>query len=136
RLQVPVFDADGGCSKLSAVRLPPPLHLLPSFAAYSHLSVSERLSVARGIAAVRRVRRDERDGFDTVTFDEWLRSHGQPDSVIRSFWDLIVVPALNCRSDQASAAQALFLFQEGFLASPESAAIGVPTAGLSGLHAE
>ncbi len=136
RLRVAVFDAQGRRSDLAAVGLPPPLHLLPSFATYQHLSLADRTRVARGVLAITRVSADRRSDFDGVTFGEWLRSNGQPDRVIRDFWDIIVVPALNCRSDDASAAQALFLFHEGFLASAESAAVGAPTVGLSQLHAE
>ena len=136
RLRVAVFDARGRRSDLAAVSLPPPLHLLPSFATYRHLSLADRARVARGVSAITRVSADRRADFDDVTFGDWLRRNGQSGRVIREFWDLIVVPALNCRSDDASAAQALFLFHEGFLASAESAAVGVPMAGLSELHAE
>lgn len=136
RLRVAVFDAQGRRSDLAAVPLPPPLHLLPSFATYRHLSLADRARVARGVLAITRVSPDRRNDFDDVTFGDWLRGNGQSESVVRDFWDLIVVPALNCRSDDASAAQALFLFHEGFLASAESAAVGVPMAGLSQLHAE
>jgi squalene-associated FAD-dependent desaturase len=136
RLRVAVFDARGRRSDLAAMPLPAPLHLLPSFATYRHLSLADRARVARGVAAITRVSPKRRDDFDGVTFGEWLRRNGQSESVIRDFWDLIVVPALNCRSDDASAAQALFLFHEGFLASAESAAVGVPMVGLSELHAE
>lgn len=135
RLRVAVFDARGRRSDLAAGRLPRPLHLLASFATYRHLSLADRALVARAVAAIGRVRADRREEFDAMTFGDWLRRHGQPESVIRDFWDLIVVPVLNCRGDDASAAQALFVFQEGFLASGESAAIGVPAVGLSELHA-
>ena len=136
RLRVAVFDARGRRSDLAAMPLPPPLHLLPSFATYRHLSLADRARVARGVAAITRVSPKCRDDFDGVTFGDWLRRNGQSERVLRNFWDLIVVPALNCRSDDASAAQALFLFHEGFLASDESAAVGVPMVGLSELHAE
>ena len=136
RLRVAVFDECGRRSDLAAMPLPPPLHLLPSFATYRHLSLADRVRVARGVTAITRVSPDRRDDLDGVTFGDWLRRNGQSESVIRDFWDLIVVPALNCRSDDASAAQALFLFHDGFLASAESAAVGVPMVGLSELHAE
>ena len=71
-----------------------------------------------------------------MSFGDWLRARGQSARGIRDFWDLIVVPALNCRCDDVSAAQALFVFREGFLKSATSAAVGVPTVGLSQLHVE
>lgn len=135
RLRVAVFDGRGRRSDLAAAPLPPPLHLLPSFAIYRHLSLADRALVARGVAAIGRVRAGRRQDFDAMTFGDWLRREHQTEAVIRDFWDLIITPALNCRCDDASAAQALFVFQEGFLASAESAAIGVSAAGLSELHA-
>jgi squalene-associated FAD-dependent desaturase len=136
RLRVAVFDARGRRSDLSAMPLPPPLHLAASFATYRHLSLADRARVVRGVSAIMRVAPDRRADMDGLTFADWLRGHGQSDRVIRDFWDLIVVPALNCRSEDASASQALFLFHEGFLASAEAAAVGVPMVGLSELHAE
>ena len=135
RLRVAVFDAHGRRADLAAWRMPAPLHLLPSFATYRHLSLADRVSVARGVVAIGRIAPHLRQELDAMTFGDWLRRHAQPESVIRDFWDLFIVPALNCRSDEASAAQALFVFHEGFLASARSAAVGVPVAGLSELHA-
>ena len=134
RLRVPVFDASGRRSVLRADALPWGLHLGLSFAAYGHLSLADKLRVARGILAIQRGRTAVADS--DISFGEWLRAHGQNETAIARFWDLIVVPALNCRCDDASAAQALFVFREGFLKSPESAAIGVPSVGLSALHVE
>ncbi len=189
RMLVPVFDAAGRRSDLRAAALPAPLHMLPSFALYRHLPISEKLRIARAIVAIRlskpkptpyatsssvKDRRTDR-GTDRRTehgterghsaragsttrpasldvsdesnpassgdenaesFGDWLRKRGQSERGIRDFWDLIVVPALNCRCDDVSAAQALFVFREGFLKSPESAAVGVPAVGLSALHVE
>ncbi|HXK34856.1 MAG TPA: hydroxysqualene dehydroxylase HpnE [Dehalococcoidia bacterium] len=134
RLSVPVLDATGRLSVLAASPLPAPLHLLPSFATYAHLPLRERARVARAVTAIARMPAGQRDRFAGETFAGWLRARGLSDFVIREFWDLIVVPTLNCRSDRASAAQALFVFQEGLLASPASAAIGLPLAPLSELH--
>ncbi len=135
RLRVAVFDDRGRRSELRADPLPAPLHLAPSFVAYRHLSLAGKARVARGILAIRQASREDA-ALDGSTFGEWLRRHGQTESAIRDFWDLIVVPALNCRSDDTSASQAVFVFREGFLKSAGSAAIGVPRVGLSELHVE
>lgn len=133
RLRVPVFDARGVRSDLWAAPSPSPLHLSLSFARYRHLSAGSKLRIARAIAAMRG-RRETAHGSDCESFGEWLRRHGQTRTEITGFWDLIVVPSLNCVCDEASAAQALFIFREGFLRSAEAAAIGVPAVGLSELH--
>ncbi|MDE3096318.1 MAG: hydroxysqualene dehydroxylase HpnE [Chloroflexota bacterium] len=134
RMRIPVFDAAGRRSVLRADPLPAPLHLLPSFAAYRHLALVEKARVARGIVAI--MRAGERPEHGSRSFGAWLRAHGQSERAIRDFWDLIVVPALNCRCDDASAQQALFVFREGFLPSPSAGAIGVPRVGLGRLHVE
>jgi squalene-associated FAD-dependent desaturase len=136
RLSVPVIGAEGRVAHLAASPLPAPLHLLPSFARYAHLALYERARIARAVTAISRMRRENRAEYAHDSFARWLRSRGQSESAIREFWDLIVVPALNCRSEQASAETALFVFQEGFLRSAESAALGLPRVGLSELHAD
>jgi squalene-associated FAD-dependent desaturase len=136
RLRVPVFDRAGRRSDLWAAPLPSPFHLGPSFARYLHLSPADKLRVARALVAVTRLSRERRAELNGETFGEWLRGHGQSETAIHDFWDLIVVPTLNARSDEGSAAQALFVFQEGFLASSTATALGVPAVGLSALHVE
>jgi len=134
RLRVPVLDADGRRSDLAASSLPAPLHLAPSFAIYRHLSLGDKLRIAGAIAAMRGLRPEDADALDTISFGDWLRAHGQNARTIAGFWDLIIVPALNCRCGDASAAQALFVFREGFLKSAEAGAVGLPRVGLTELH--
>jgi len=136
RLRVPVLDARGRRSDLWAAPLPPPLHLGPSFIAYRHLALGDKARVARAIVAMMRLSLSERAALDGISFAAWLRGHGQSDAAIAGFWDLIVVPTLNARSADVSAAQALFVFQEGFLQSAEATAIGLPAVPLSRLHVE
>lgn len=130
RLGVPVYDARGRSAVIAAAPLPAPWHLLPSLLGYRHLPPADRLRALRAAAAMLRNPTTE----PRETFADWLLRHGQSERLIRGLWDLIVVPTLNCRSSDASAAQALFVFRTGFLASPHAAAIGVPTVPLSELH--
>jgi squalene-associated FAD-dependent desaturase len=134
RLRVPVFDAQGRSAVLSASALPAPLHLLPSFLRYRHLTRLDRARVARAVVAMGTIPRERRHEYDHLTFAQWLRQHSQTETAIRGFWDLVIVAALNCRSDHASAAQGLFVLREGVLASHDSAAIGLPLASLEELH--
>jgi hydroxysqualene dehydroxylase len=136
RLRVAVIDGAGRRSDLWAAALPAPWHLAPSFAAYRHLTVLEKARIAAALAAMRCIGPEQRAALNWISFAEWLRRHGQTEREIDRFWDLIVVPTLNCPADQASAEQALFVFQEGILKSASSAAIGLPAAGLSALHVD
>ncbi|HXF50731.1 MAG TPA: hydroxysqualene dehydroxylase HpnE [Dehalococcoidia bacterium] len=130
RLCVPVYDARGKRGAITAARLPAPWHLLPALLRYRHLRPVERLRALRAAAAMAR----GEASAPRETFAAWLRRHGQSERLIRDFWDLVVVPTLNCRSEVADAEQALFVFRTGFLASPQAAAIGVPTVPLLDLH--
>ena len=133
-LRVPVFDAAGQRSDLASSNLPLGLHLAPSFVRYRHLSWRQKLQVARVILAIRGLGEGERAQLNDVTFAAWLEERGQAPETIRDFWDFLVIPTLNCRSQQASASQALFVLEEGFLKNPTAAAIGLPGVGLSELH--
>lgn len=136
RLRVQVFDADGRRAVLAASGLPAPLHMGLSFARYRHVPLSERLRIGRTMLAAYRMRQSEAESLNVMSFAEWLRARGETDRAIREFWDFMLIPTLNCRSEDASAEAALFVLREGFLKSSTSAAIGIPAAGLSVLHVD
>jgi len=122
----PVFDvhilARGrGSSRLRAAPLPAPLHLLPSFALYRHLGVSDKLRVARALLAARRTSRARGD------MATWLREHGQTGASRAAFWDPFLVPALNAPLEDCSAEAGLFVIRTAFLSSRKAARIGYST---------
>ncbi len=136
RLSVPVFDEAGTRSDLRAAKLPLGLHLAPSLLRYRHLSWRQKVQIVRAFLAIRRLSSEERERMEHLTFAQWLRERGQASDTIREFWDFLVIPTLNCRADQASASQALFVIEEGFQHSPTSAALAVSAVGLSELHVD
>ncbi|MXZ62668.1 MAG: FAD-dependent oxidoreductase [Chloroflexi bacterium] len=135
-LHVPVFDEDGRRSDLGAANLPLGLHLAPALLRYRHLTWRQKAQIVRAFLALRLMRRAERARLDGMTFEEWLRSHGQSPETIREFWDFLVIPTLNCRAEESSASQALFVIEEGFQRDPGAAALGVAGVGLSTLHVD
>ena len=134
RLRVPVFDRDGRRSDLWAANLPLGLHLAPALLRYRHLSWRQKGQIARAVLSLQFMPVHERARLERVSFGEWLRERGQSPETIREYWDFLVIPTLNCRADEASASQALFVLEEGFLKDPRAAALAVPAAGLSELH--
>jgi squalene-associated FAD-dependent desaturase len=136
RLCVPVFDASGRRSDIRVRRLPAPLHLAAAFATYRHLSLADKLRVLRAMASVVGPLASSDGDASSIPFEDWLRRRGQPTALIRDFWDFVILPTLNCRAHEASAADALFVLREGFLKSSTSAALGVPGVGLSELHVD
>ncbi len=136
RLRVPVFDRDGRRSDLWAANLPLGLHLAPALLRYRHLGWRQKAQIARAFLALQFLPVHERGRLERITFGEWLRERKQSPDTIREFWDFLVIPTLNCRADQSSASQAIFVLEEGFQKDPGAAALGVPAAGLSKLHVE
>ena len=126
------IEEGGRVSRVSRSILPAPGHYGPSFAGAKFLSASEKLAIGRGLRAVLRVDRRMLEG---VTFGEWLRSVGQPERAVRRFWEPVVVSACNLGCDRVSAASALHVFQEGFLATAGGADMGVPSVPLVELYA-
>jgi len=136
RLRVTVYGRQGRRATLAAMPLPAPLHLAVSFARYGHLPLLERLRVGRAMLAVYRLRQRDEGALSVTLFADWLRAHGQTDRAIREFWDFMLIPTLNCRSEDASAESALFVLREGFLKSAEAPAIGIPAVSLRELQVE
>ena len=132
-LHVDVRDRAGVHGVLTSRRLPPPLHMGPSFARYGLLSRAERVRALRALGAIAALGNDGRAGLDDVSFGEWLRAHGQRDAAIERFWDVVVLPTCNDRSDRVSAALASFVITEGLMRTRGGAAIGWSLVGLSHL---
>jgi hydroxysqualene dehydroxylase len=102
----------------SASGLPAAMSMLPSFARYSHLSLSAKVQVAR---ALRHCGDAPHPG---ETFAAWLARHGQGPAAIQGFWEVFVVPALNARIDEVSAEDGLFVVRTAFAGDPAAARIG------------
>jgi hydroxysqualene dehydroxylase len=132
-LDAPVRDRAGRAGALRASRIPAPFHLSPSFLTYPLLSRAEKAKATRALGALGVMRPAQRDELDDVTFAEWLIAHGQTPAAIERFWDLIVLPTCNDRSDRVSATLAAFVFQQGFFGTRAGSAIGWSRVGLTRL---
>ncbi|MFQ5860783.1 MAG: FAD-dependent oxidoreductase, partial [Dehalococcoidia bacterium] len=132
RFSMKVVDPQGRAELLASAFLPAPFHLLPALLRYPYLTWGERLRVVTTLGRIRFT--DHRHpSLEGETFAHWLRRHGQSERAIRSFWNLIVLPALNDDIAQVSAAMGLMVFQEGVLKGRHSANIGYARVGLSAL---
>jgi squalene-associated FAD-dependent desaturase len=100
---------------------------------YRHLPFRERLTVAR---VARRVGRLDPETHDDVTFADLLRTLGQSDEAIERFWDVFMRPALNIRSEEASAALAIFTVRTALLGGRGASDLVLPTAPLGAMHGD
>ena len=123
RLRIPVFSRNGKKGELAASRLPAPLHLLPSFLAYPHLSPLDKVKVMWGMARAGFTNRDDPE-LDDITFYQWLRNNRQTERAINNLWNLVVEPTLNDNVREVSAAMGLMIVQEGMLSSASSGNLG------------
>ena len=100
---------------------------------YRHISLADRVAVARVVRRLASLDAAEHDG---VTFASLLRSLGQSDAAIDRFWDVFMRPALNVRSEEASAALALFTVRTGLLGPRGASDIVLPLAPLGAMHGD
>ncbi len=140
RLSIPVLQPrqDGGEPTVSWIRrsgLPAPLHLARSLSSYRYLSLGERAKIGWAALALRRL--DLFDpALDDETFASFLRRHGQSQRAIDVLWDLIALPTINVRAEEASLLLAAKVFQTGLLANSDAADIGWSRVPLTQLHVE
>jgi squalene-associated FAD-dependent desaturase len=133
RLEITVLGTGGRRGRLSRTGLPAPLHLAAALLRYPFLSLSGRLSAARAMRALGRVDTED-PANDARTFGDWLHDHGQDASAIAALWDLITRPTVNLPAEQASLAQAAYVFQEGLLSHSAAGDLGHARVPLSEIH--
>jgi zeta-carotene desaturase len=116
------FLSHGGRrSRFEASRLPPPGHLAWALAGLHHLGVADKAGIAASIASLA-----VRGTGTAPTFGEWLARRGQGARVVRDFWDLVIVSALNQPSAGACPRLARKVFIDGFLAARDSHELRLP----------
>jgi squalene-associated FAD-dependent desaturase len=125
RLALPVVDERARVGLLGAS----PLTLLR----YRHVSLADRVRIA---TVVRRLGKLHADAHDGETFADLLRRLGQSEAAIARFWDVFMRPALNLRSEEASAALGVFTVQRALLGGRGAGDLLVPTAPLGEMHGE
>jgi len=129
RFDATILSRSGKAGRLRTAALPAPLHLIGSFASYSHLRVAGKLRIARALAAALLGRGDANE-----TFEAWLTRNGQGAEERAAFWDPFFIPALNASFDRVGASDAMFVLKTAFLRDAGAARFGfskVPLAHLA-----
>jgi squalene-associated FAD-dependent desaturase len=119
-LELSVIDEGGR----SAVIAPSALALLR----YRHVPLGDRLRILWALA-----RWGDADG---VTFADALRARGQSQRAIDRFWDVFIRPALNLRSEEASAAAGDFTVRTALLGERSASDVLLPVRPLGEMHGE
>jgi len=134
-LDVPVLAPGTRRAHIRRVHLPSPLHLAPSLGRYGHLSVAERVRLGPAVGALRRLDPDD-PALDAISFGQWLRDHHQSPRAIANLWNLIALPTINVRAEEASLALAAMVFRTGLLDDPTGGDIGWSLVPLGQLHGD
>ena len=115
--------------------LPAPAHFTESFLKASYLSLADKLSLARGLLALKSEYKKRKD-LDQISMLDWLREKRQTPRAIDRFWRQVLVSAINEELDKMAAAHGFQVFWLGFLTNRDSYEMGVPTIPLGELYSE
>ena len=135
RMSVPVMRPGRRQARIFRTGAPAPLHLARSLLGYSPLSVADRFRAIRTALALRRLDPDD-PATDETSFGGWLRLRGESDRAIAGMWDLICLPTVNLRADDASLSLAVKVFRTGLLDRADAGDLGWTRVPLGALHGD
>ena len=127
------IEPGGRISILRRGRLPAPLHFTGSFLRMACLDRSDKLAIARALAALRRERTRRKD-LDRISMLDWLLQKRQTPRAIDRFWRQVLVSAVNEDLDRMAACHGFQVFWLGFLSRADSYEMGVPSVPLADLY--
>ena len=124
------LEPGGRRSVLQSSSLPAPFHTAASFLGAKCFSVSDKVTIARGIQAfLLKTPPDSEENFA-----QWLKKHCQSEGAIRRFWHPVLASALNEDPECISVHYAGKVFREAFLFSAQGGRMGIPRLPLSELY--
>ena len=137
---IPFIDESGRVSVIGPSRLPPPLHLLPSFLRLKSLGFADKLSIVRTVAgmlryALRNRRSAATDLAAPETMEAWLRAHGASDRAVEAFWEPFLISALNDQLGDIDADYGIRTAVRAFLINRRGYEVGLPAVPLGDLYA-
>ncbi len=123
------IEPGGRSTVMRASPLPAPLHTAPSFLRFPFLSGTDKIAIARAIAALTLTQQPDTG----KSFLDWCRSYGQTENAIQRFWKPILVSALSEDLELISISYAAQVVRES-MKSREARHMGVPTIPLTELY--
>jgi hypothetical protein len=121
-LELPVIDERGRVATIG--------YGARSLLRYRHVPPRDRLRILALLARLPRLEPGE------GTFGDFLRAHRQSQAAIDRFWDVFVRPALNLRTDEVAAADAVFTVLTALRSGRAASEAVLPAAPLGELHGE
>jgi len=116
--------------------LPAPLHMTGSFLSFAPLSLSDKISIARALAAILFAGGQPKDAYagEPISMLAWLQRHKQRPRAIERFWRVILVSALDEELDRTDARFGIDVFWKAFLKNSGGYRMGVPSVPLAELY--
>jgi len=128
RLIVNYLDRNGEQFKLETSSLPYPFNLLSGLITFNAFSLSEKLSLIKFFLKLKFI---DSDKLLNLNVKQWLVSENQSENVIKIFWEIISVGALNTSVEKASAKIFCDILKEIFWKDKISSLIILPSLPLS-----
>ncbi|MCY3772423.1 MAG: hydroxysqualene dehydroxylase HpnE [Gemmatimonadetes bacterium] len=148
---IPFIDESNRVSVIGPSRLPPPLHLFPSFLRLRTMGFRDKLSIVRTVAGMIRHVTGHRDtdSLDVqhaaeaphgaepspVSMATWLATHGATERAVEAFWKPFLISALNDELDDIDAEYGIRTTVRAFLINRRGYEVGLPAVPLGDLYA-
>jgi uncharacterized protein with NAD-binding domain and iron-sulfur cluster len=128
RIKVNFVKENFNMVPLQASGLPYPLNLLSALLNYKAISFKDRLSFLKFFLKLPFILEKDIKGLSVY---EWLIEEKQNENIIKAFWEILSVGALNTNIKKASAATFAIILKEIFFRGNKAATIIIPKFGLS-----
>ncbi len=126
-------DRHGRRSTMEASKLPPPLHMAPSFLFFGALTLADKRSIARALLSIARSG-GQPPGIESVSMLAWLQRMKQTQGAIERFWRVVLVSALDEELARTDARYGIEVFWKAFLGSRGGYRVGIPSVPLGDLY--
>src|ERR1700683_1571078 len=126
-------DGAGRRSTIEASKLPPPLHMAPSFLFFGALTFADKRAIAKALLAIAWAggRRAE---IDSLSMLDWLKRMKQTQGAIERFWRVVLVSALDEELARTDARYGIEVFWKAFLGNSTGYRVGIPMVPLADLY--
>jgi squalene-associated FAD-dependent desaturase len=126
-------DREGRRSTIAASKLPPPLHMAPSFLFFSALTFADKRAIARALLAIA-WSGGRPAGIESLSMLDWLKRMKQTPAAIERFWRVVLVSALDEELARTDARYGIDVFWKAFLGSRGGYQVGIPSVPLGELY--
>ena len=131
------LDPQGRTGVMQSGWLPAPAHMTGSFLSFAPLSLKDKLSIARALAAILFAGGQPKDAYasaEPISMLAWLHRHKQTPRAIERFWRVVLVSALDEELDRTDARFGIDVFWKAFLKNSVGYRMGVPSVPLAELY--